>query len=312
MKNKKLFKAKQDKSSEKLTGTERIGTIIAHYGAVVDVESDSGEIYHANLKRNFDPCITGDKVLFRSEQNDTNIIVKILPRKSLLKKTENKYKIKLIAANIDKMIVVSAPQPLFSTILIDRYIVCAELLDIKPVLVFNKTDLLDIVELNKIKNQLSIYQQIGYSIIFSNITSTDGLINFKSELTDNASILVGMSGVGKSSLVSALVGDESIKTGSVGAFGRHTTTSTRLYHLPSGGDLIDSPGVREFVISNLQSKDVIFGFLDFKSYIGNCKFRNCQHNNESNCALLQAVSKGEISPARWNSYLNILAEIAEK
>ncbi len=294
---------------EKLDGTEREGVIVAHFGATADVEDQDGQVYHAHLRRNAEPCITGDKVLWRLEKNNTGIVASVLPRKSLLARPEKNNKQKLIAANIDTMVIVTAPYPLFSERLIDRYIVAAELLNIKPIILFNKVDLLNDELLAEMKDYLSLYEEIGYTVLYSSVFMEDGLQQVSSELIDKTSMLVGVSGVGKSSIIASLTDVKDIKIGEVGHSGKHTTTTTRLYHLPEGGDLIDSPGVREFTLWHLTPDEIIKGFVEINAYAGECKFRSCQHNNEPGCALLAAVEEEKISSDRWDSYQEILHDM---
>lgn len=316
MQKKKNFKKNEEKRTkqqtyvhEKLDGTERKGLIVAHFGATADVEDEMGQVYHAHLRRNAEPCITGDNVLWRLEKNNTGIVASVLPRKSLLARPEKNNKQKLIAANIDTMLIVTAPYPLFSERLIDRYIVAAELLQIKPIILFNKVDLLNEETLNEIKDYLLIYEKIGYTVLYSSVYTEYGLDELCNVLMDKTSVLVGVSGVGKSSIIAVLTGIKDIKIGEVGRSGKHTTTTTRLYHLPEGGDIIDSPGVREFNLWHLTPDEIIKGFVDIQAYVGGCKFRSCQHHSEPGCALLAAVEEGKISSDRWDSYQEMLQEM---
>jgi ribosome biogenesis GTPase len=320
MQKKKNFQKSTEKRTkqqtyvhEKLDGTEREGLIVAHFGATADVEDSDGKVYHAHLRRNAEPCITGDKVLWRLEKDNTGIVASVLPRASLLARPEKANKIKLIAANIDTMVIVTAPYPLFSERLIDRYIVAAELLQIKPIILFNKVDLLNDELLVEIQEYLSTYEEIGYTVLYSSVYNDYGLDQLRDVLMDKTSVLVGVSGVGKSSIIAKLTGVDDIKIGDVGQqAGKHTTTTTRLYHLPQGGNLIDSPGVREFTLWHLAPDEIIKGFVEMYSYMGECKFRNCQHNNEPGCALLEALEEEKISSDRWDSYQEILQDMAGK
>lgn len=319
MQKKKNFQKNAEKRSkqqtyvhEKLDGTEREGLIVAHFGATADVEDVDGQVYHAHLRRNAEPCMTGDKVLWRLEKDNTGIVASVLPRTSLLARPEKANKMKLIAANIDAMVIVSAPYPLFFERLIDRYIVSAELLNVQPIVLLNKVDLLSGEALTETKDYLSIYEDIGYSVLYSSVYTDDGLQQLSNALMGKTSVLVGVSGVGKSSIIAALTGVKDIKIGEVSQSGKHTTTTTRLYHLPEGGNLIDSPGVREFTLWHLAPEDIIKGFVELYALLGECKFRNCQHHSEPGCALLQAVEDETISPDRWNSYREMLHDMGGK
>lgn len=319
MQKKKNFQKNTEKRAkqqtyvhEKLDGTERHGLILSHFGATVDLEDVDGHLYHAHLRRNAEPCITGDKVLWRLEKDNTAVVVSVLPRQSLLARPEKMNKMKLIAANVDVMVIVMAPYPLFSESLIDRYIVAAELLHLKPILLLNKVDLLSREALVETEHYLAMYEPMGYPILYSSVCTEDGLQALSDALVGKTSVLVGVSGVGKSSIIAALTGLQDIKIGDAGHTSKHTTTSTRLYHLPEGGDLIDSPGVREFALWHLAPEELLKGFVELHPFIGECKFRNCQHKNEPGCALLQAVAENKVNPHRWESYESLLQEMRGK
>lgn len=317
MQKKKIFEKKgakptaRERAPEKLTGNEREGIIIAHFGATVDVQDSDQGIVRCHLRKNSEPCITGDRVLWRNEQDKSHVVVTVLPRKSLLARPESSSRNKMIAANIDAIIIVTAPPPILSFKLLDRYLVAAENLAIQPIILLNKIDLLKSDELKNIKDSLSLYEKIGYQVVYSSVRLTDGLQALKTILRDKCSVLVGVSGVGKSSIISALTQHKDITVGDVSAttgLGKHTTTATRLYSLPEGGSLIDSPGVREFALWHLSPSDVMRGFIDFQPFIGECKFRNCQHQTEPGCALQAAVEQKKIAELRWQSYWDIVSD----
>jgi ribosome biogenesis GTPase len=299
---------KQTKKPEKLLGNELEGLIIAHFGATAEVEDTSGQIYRCHLRKNSEPVITGDRVLWRLENNGTGIVVTHQPRKSLLSRPEGPKKVKLIAANIDDIIIVSAPPPIFSEYLIDRYLVAAENLQITPVILLNKIDLLDDTTRQDILRRLAPYEKIGYRVILSSTKTPDGLNQLETFLKNKTCVLVGTSGVGKSSIIARFAPDQSILVGdtSTAGLGKHTTTSTRFYHLPQGGNLIDSPGVREFSLWNMPKDEILKGFPDFIPFLNQCKFRDCQHQKEPGCALQKAVSENEINAARFASYLEMI------
>jgi ribosome biogenesis GTPase len=313
MKNK--FNKKRNKSNqphsippEKLDGTEREGVIVAHFGAVAEVEDDAGAVFRCHLRKNQEPVITGDRVLWHPEKDNTGIVVCGLPRKSVLVRPESSHRSKLIAANIDAIVVVSAPPPNFSEHLLDRYLVAAELVHVQCIILLNKVDLLDEESFAEMKVRLDKYAKMGYEVIYSSTKIKDGLVELDKTLKDKVCVLVGVSGVGKSSIITTLTGIKNILVGDVSANkqGKHTTTTTRLYHLPHGGSLIDSPGVREFSLWNMPPEEVIKGFIEFKPFLGLCKFRNCRHQTEPGCALQMAVAENKISPERWKSYLDII------
>jgi ribosome biogenesis GTPase len=309
MKKTKAFQ----KKPEKLTGNEREGLLVAHYGVSAEVEDADGHIIRCHLRRNLDPVITGDRVLWLPEEKQHGVIVDYLPRKSLLARPQNNYKVKLIAANIDALVIVTAPQALFEHLL-DRFIVAAEHLKITPVILFNKSDLLKDDIRDEMNARLKVYKDIGYQTIFSNTVSSDGLDELKQFLKDKTCVLVGASGVGKSSIISTFVPDQDVRVGevSLNGQGKHTTTMTRLYHLPQGGNLIDSPGVREFGLWHMSSEEILQGFLEFKPFLTGCQYRDCKHNKEQKgCAFQQAAAEGKISPARFASYWELIREYGD-
>ncbi len=313
-KKKTSWKKEKKIVQAKVNGTEKEGLIVAHFGNVVEIEDDSGNMISAHLRKNAEPCITGDKVLWREEGNNIFIVVQVLPRFNELVKPEKTNKTKLIAANISTIVIVAAPKPLYSRRLIDRYIVAAELLNIRPVILFNKIDLLEDDEFEEVQDDLSIYENIGYEVIYSCAVSSKGLKQIIQSLHNKSAILVGMSGVGKSSIIKALTENESVRVGEVSELtnhGKHTTTTTRLYRIPGGGSLIDSPGVREFVLTRVEPGEVIKGFVEFYEHSGQCKFRNCQHKSEPECALLKAFAENKICAERWHSYHEILDEMVD-
>jgi ribosome biogenesis GTPase len=312
---KKKFNKKNDSAHkasfprlEKLDGTEREGLIVAHFGAVVEVEDAEGALFRCHLRKNQEPVMTGDRVLWHPAKDNTGIMVCGLPRKSVLMRPESSHRSKLIAANIDAIVVVAAPPPNFSEHLLDCYLVAAETVGVRCIILLNKVDVLDEDSLLEMKARLNRYAKIGYPVIYSSTVSKDGLSELDQALQDQVCVLVGASGVGKSSIIATLTGVKNILVGEVSSAkqGKHTTTATRLYHLPRGGSLIDSPGVREFALWNMQPGEVIKGFVEFQPYLGSCKFRNCRHQTEPGCALQMAVAENKISPERWKSYLDII------
>ncbi|MEO8401934.1 MAG: small ribosomal subunit biogenesis GTPase RsgA [Gammaproteobacteria bacterium] len=311
MKNKKT----SHKRPAKLHGNEREGLLVTTFGANAELEDDNGNLVRCHIRKNCDPVITGDRVLWLPEQDGTASIVGHLPRKSLLCRPENSHKLKPIAANIDAIIVATAPPPVMSENMIDRYLVAAENLAIQPIILLNKVDLVTAESKQHIEQSLEVYKKIGYTVIFSSVYAQNGLAELSAFLQDKTCVLIGPSGVGKSSIIAALTSEQSIKIGEVSAstgLGKHTTTTTRLYHLPHGGNLIDSPGVREFGLWNIDPSDVIKGFVEFKSLLTRCKFRDCKHQKEPGCAVQAAVANQEVSGRRFQNYQNILQDLAKR
>lgn len=297
--------------SDRSLGQEQSGLVIANYGRSLILESASGTLVQCTIRQNMEPIACGDNVAWRQSSDGTGVVVAIHPRRSLLCRPGIHGGLKQAAANIDKILIVAATKPQTDPILIDRYLVAAEHFSIAAVIVINKTDLVSELELQHIQEQYACYRNIGYPVILCNTKKPDGLATLEPELKNHIGILVGQSGVGKSSITKRLLPDREIQIGKLGAteLGRHTTTTAMYYHLPCGGGLIDSPGVRDFGVWNMEIDSITHGFIEFKSYVGQCQFRNCTHSTEPGCAIRQAVKKGEINRRRYDHYLQIIASL---
>lgn len=280
------------------------GLVMSYHGSTVTVRDDSGELYQCHLRRNQSLPVVGDHVVWQLEKDQTGIITGILPRKSELARGDGHGGMKAIAANLDLLVIVMSPPPVFSEYLIDRYLIAAELLKIKPIIVLNKVDLLDEPALAAVKKRLEPYQAIPYDVVLSTTTSPEGLFALSQVLRQQCAVLVGPSGVGKSSIIAALSQQAGIQTRDVSpkGAGKHTTTATRLYLLADGGRLIDSPGVREFNLWSVDKAVLLAGFPEFRPYLGGCKFRDCMHVIEPGCAVRSAVDSGKISATRYENF----------
>ncbi len=285
--------------------TELSGLLVTVAGATAEIEDSTGQRIACHVRKNADTVITGDHVYWQLQSDGSGVITGHAPRKSLLYRLENAHKRKLIAANIDCLLIVTAPPPILSENNLDCYLIAAEILKLTPLIIFNKTDLLDTGQCDTLHARLNVYRRIGYDILFTSIYQPETLMALATQINHRAVALTGPSGVGKSSLVAALTGEARVRTGAVSdhsGLGRHTTTTTRLYHLPNGGSLIDSPGVREFGLWQLTRQELLQGFVEFKPFIGECKFRNCVHMHEPACAIQAAVAAGKIAPNRFAHY----------
>ncbi|MBL4899705.1 MAG: small ribosomal subunit biogenesis GTPase RsgA [Colwellia sp.] len=301
-------------------GAAQNGIVISRFGQHADVEGADGIVYRCNLRRSIRSLVCGDKVLWRLGKETLHsirgIIEAVHERDSVLSRPDVYDGVKPIAANISQILIVSSLLPAFNSDIIDRYLVAAEQTGITPVLVLNKTDLLNELsqtEQDNIERQLQIYRDIGYQVLYASSTTNTGISEIKTQLNQHTSIFVGQSGVGKSTLVNALMPELGVVTKEVSqnsGLGQHTTTVARLYHFNDGGDLIDSPGIREFGLWHLTPEQVFNGFKEFEEFMGLCKFRDCKHTNDPGCALTGA-NEQQINPKRLASFQRIIASLGE-
>ncbi len=293
-------------------GPEQHGLIISHFGRQVDVEAlegeSKGEILRCHLRTHLGQLVTGDRVIWRRSP-DSGVVVAALDRHSELLRPNNHGELKPVAANIDFIVIVIAVEPYAHANLIDRYLVAAEASDIEPVLLLNKADLLNGENRQRLEPLLEQYRSLGYRTLQASTASSHSLDELKALLADHISVFVGQSGVGKSSLINSLLPGADLRVGALSEQsrkGKHTTTTARLFHFPDGGDLIDSPGIREFGLWHMTEDQVLSGFRELADLQGHCRFRDCRHEQEPGCAFLEAVDNGSISEQRFNSYRQIL------
>ncbi|KTD48097.1 EngC GTPase [Legionella quinlivanii] len=282
------------------------GLVVTRYGKHAEVETEKGEIIHCLIRPNIDSLVAGDQVIWQVQGETQGVIVSRFPRKVVLEK-QDKRGSKPIAANISQLIIVVAPKPAITWSLLDSYLVITEHLGLNPILLLNKTDL----ECAELKAAFVYYESLGYPVLFLSNTEPDSFSSLETHLTNQISVFVGQSGVGKSSIIAQILPHESIQTAEISLsseLGCHTTTNSRFYHLPKGGALIDSPGVREFGLWEMPRQEIIYGFREIRNLTADCRFRNCDHQQSPGCAIIQAVSDGNISTKRYDSFLKILMQ----
>ena len=230
----------------------------------------------------------------------------ILPRRSLLYRS-NEYRKKLLAANVTQIVIVVASEPSFYEDLVNRCLIAAETAEIKALILLNKSDL---PTSDAALKRLELFRSLGYAV--QPLSALHDASQLRSWLHGQTSVLVGQSGMGKSTLVNALLPEAKTRTQEISAVldsGKHTTTAARLYHLDPESSLIDSPGLQEFGLNHLTINEVEQAFVEFRPYLGKCRFNNCRHVKEPDCAVLNAVSNGIISEFRLQSYHKLLTEL---
>lgn len=284
-------------------------TVIASYGNQCKIETADKTLVRAKSLKSIGKPLCGDKVKYKVEQNNQLVITEILPRTTILSRLNNlNPKPKQIASNIDQMIVVISANSSIKYGLIDRYLVAAEFSGFTPVIAVNKIDTIEKHELNIIKKDMLIYENIGLPVFYISAINNIGIELLLNVTTDKINIVVGQSGVGKSSIVNAILPNMPAITKEISDSnnkGKHTTTTAYLYSIPNNGKLIDSPGIREFGLWNIEKSELAKGFTDIQHYSEQCKFRNCLHQAEPGCAVVAAVNEGGINTQRYESYLSI-------
>ncbi len=288
------------------------GRIIANHGQVLVVEDETQNLIRCNSRRKLGLLVCGDNVTLQSQEGNTSIVA-AQPRKTVLARPDRRGQDKALAANFDQILIVCAAKPEADLLLIDAYLVYAEHIGSKAVIVLNKSDRAEEAA-DTIAAINTIYPSLNYSVVSTCCKQDEGLNNLLPELAGRTSILVGQSGVGKSSIVKTLLPDREIQTQAIceiTGLGNHTTTTTTLYHLPTGGHLIDSPGVREFIVNHHESDIIRAGFIEFKQQPP-CKFNDCSHLHEPGCSILAAVNQGLIAKQRWHNYKQLLSQLSRR
>jgi ribosome biogenesis GTPase len=293
----------------KQTSPQFKGFVISRFGQEADIELESGEQLRCHLRRKLENLVCGDNVICEPQDNTKGIVVKILPRTSVLERPIRYQGLKAVAANLDQICIVVSIEPDFSELILDKYLVAAELAQIPPIIIFNKSDL-EAVNL-ELKARLDCYQDLGYRLIWSSVKTGLGMEQITEQLNNNSSVFVGQSGVGKSSLINYLLPDVEADVSCISdnsGLGTHTTTASRLYHFGENGRIIDSPGIRDFSMEHVSKERLSLGYIEIHRFGESCKFRNCLHTKEPGCAVKLAVDEKQIDAGRYQRYLKIMAE----
>lgn len=284
------------------------GLVIAHLGQGIAVEHEQ-QIYLCQTLRKVDTVVVGDRVLWTPTAPKQGRIETILPRRSVLLRPARGDKARPVAANLDTVFIVFAVEPRCDFLLLDQYLAVCEHYNITAALVLNKTDLTISAA---IEQELAIYTRLNYPLYRVSAKANQGLTQLKQVLTHQVSLFAGQSGVGKSSLTNALIPDKELKTNTISAaskHGRHTTTAATLYHLPDGGDLIDSPGVAIFGLANLSEPQLAQGYREFQALIGQCQFNDCRHFTDKGCTVRFAAKNGTIALSRYHRFLKLCGKM---
>ncbi len=298
------------------------GLVYKSTGSWYILRDPSGRSWNARTKgvlklediTSTNPVAVGDWVDFEieSDAQNTALIDQILPRHNYINRQSPRHKHQhhIVAANLDQtVLVVTIREPRTSQGFIDRFLVAAEMYHVKPVLVFNKSDLYRAKDLQLFEALRDMYQPLGYPVLLVSAEKQEGLAELNTVLKDKTTLLSGHSGVGKSSLLNVLFPGMNRKTQDVSGWsgkGQHTTTFAEMFDLPQGGKIIDTPGMREFGIVDLSKQELSHYFPEMKDRIQNCQFNNCLHSNEPGCAIKDAVNQGLIHEDRYVSYRTIL------
>jgi len=301
-----------------LPADAKAGTVSGFQGRIVLVRLDDGDEHLCEvrqaLKKRFvgvkNPFAVGDRVHVAPVTENHYVVVAAEPRRSQLARADshNKSLVHVLAANVDVLVVVAAlVDPLVKPGLIDRYLLIAAANSIDAIVVLNKADLAEAEPI------AAIYRTVGLRTVATraHITDDAGVAELRALLTGRTAVFTGQSGVGKSSLVNALYPELMARTGVVSdgtGKGRHTTSAARAYSRPDGGVLIDTPGIRECGITGLEPLDVALHYADIARFHPRCRFADCSHRHEPDCAVLAALERGELAPSRYESYRSIIEE----
>lgn len=312
--SKRIEKIQQDYLKNKHTDTALFeGLVLCRYSKHVEILTHEEQLIKCSIRPHLETLVAGDQVIWQQAGEHQGVVVSLCPRKSVLARPAEKLTTaKPVASNITQIIVVAAALPEISWPLLDSYLVMAEQLQIPATILLNKTDL----DYAEIKHRLiTTYSTLRYPIFFSNTRTGEGIEELSKQVKDEINVFVGQSGVGKSSLIAALLPNltniATSELSTISQLGKHTTSNSRYYFLPQGGAIIDSPGVREFHLWHLNTHEIAQGYREFAPYLNQCKFRNCEHRMSTpGCAITQALYEQAISSIRYQNFLKLCEQYA--
>ena len=298
------------------------GRIIKSTGSWYEVRSDTGGLLSARLKGRFkledlkttNPLAVGDVVMLEKEENDW-VISEMCARGNYIirKSPRQKHADHIVAANLDRAyVIVCVEEPRTSTGFIDRFLLTAEAYHIPATIVINKTDLQSRKGKMRMAQMIHDYELAGYEVLTVSCEKNEGINTLATKMSGKTNLLCGHSGVGKSTLINLLIPGQNIRTENISGKhkkGIHTTTFAEMHELPQGGYIIDTPGIKEFGISDMAPEEVGQYFIEFRKYLPACKFSNCTHITEPQCAVLQALDEGNIAEERYKNYLQIMDDL---
>lgn len=297
-------------------------------GSWYSVKDEKGSWHNARMKGVFkmdeitstNPVAVGDEVEIELEDETagTAMITAILERRNYINRQSPRFKHQhhIVAANLDQaMLVATIREPRTSQGFIDRFLVASEMYHVPPIIVFNKADLHKKKDADKFEQWKEMYEDIGYKVFSASVKDGHGIDEIVAQLQNKTTLISGHSGVGKSSLLNAILPELELKTQGISGWsgkGQHTTTFAEMYDLPGGGSIIDTPGMREFGLVDIEKQEISHYFPEMRMRLNDCQFNNCLHVDEPNCAIKDAVETGEIYADRYVSYINILGSLEEK
>lgn len=290
------------------------------------VRSDQGQTYHARIKGKFkidnitstNPIAVGDMVNIENEDDsESTVITEIYERRNYINRTSphNKNQHHIVASNLDQtMLIATLRDPRTSTGFIDRFLITAEAYQVPAIIIFNKTDLLKPRETEELKEVMERYESIGYRVLGVSVKKAEGMAEMSKLLKDKTTLLSGHSGVGKSTFINCLLPDAQLRTKDVSDWsgkGMHTTTFAEMFDLKEGGRIIDTPGIRELGLFDMEKRELAHYFPEMRAAMHDCQFNDCVHMNEPGCAVKKAVGQepNGISMERYLSYLTIFESL---